>query len=177
MRTPSASQRSKVWVLLLPLIFASAMLCLIIANASATTGSRELDEVEVVIERVFVEPSVWRGEPGWLSVIVSNTGTVIACQLVHPGECTLLILDVYVNPIAPPDPQEPGSCFGYVPPIPPGDRGTAHISFTLDADRFWPPGNCPATTIREFWLGLNGDVYGPFALEYEFFLPLITSAE
>jgi hypothetical protein len=153
------------------------MLCLIITNASATAGSRELDEVEVVIETVFVEPLVWRGEPGWLSVIVSNTGTVMACEVYEPPECSPFTLDVYVNPTAPPDPEEPGSCFGYVPPIPPGHRGTAHISFTLDADRFWLPGNCPATTIREFWLELNGDVYGPFGLEYKFFLPLITNAD
>ena len=174
MTTLRKSPRARILSLFLPFLIGLGTLCLVVTQATATANRHELDQVEVVIETVIVEPSVLRGEPGWLWVTVSNTGTITACGVGGPGDCPSLALDIYINPIAPPHPEEPGYCFGWVPPVPPGQKATAVFSFTLDSD-LSQAGYCAATIIRELWLSLEGSVYGPISTGHHFFLPLITS--
>lgn len=174
MDRPRRSHCARGWLLFLPFATALAMFCLVVTIVNATAGSREFDQATPIIESVSIEPSVWRGEPGWLSSTVRNTGTTTACGASGPGDCPDLLLEIIINPSVLPGHKESGNCIGYVDPIPPGVTQTARVSFTLDPD-LPPAGYCPATEIRELWLGLDGDGYVLIRPMRDLLLPLILS--
>jgi hypothetical protein len=122
----------------------------------------------LVIDRVIAEPSVWRGEPGFLWAIIKNTGTGVACGIYDPsGLCTSFATDLFIDPKTPP-PSYPiegfGDCYVWVTALAAGDTKTAVISFTLDPALRYLPGFCGAEVFSELWIKV--DNWDPDALPF-----------
>ncbi len=124
-----------------------------------------------MIEDVDVDSSVWRGEPGWLTATVTNTGTGWACGIIKPEvTCNMgFVLDLFRDPITPPSSfpfDREGECYVNVRDILPGKSQTAMIAFTLSDRLAGTDGYCEATVLREIWLKV--DNWDPDRYEYPF---------
>jgi uncharacterized repeat protein (TIGR01451 family) len=109
----------------------------------------------LVIESVQVEPFVWGGQPGFMTVTVRNAGTGPACGVYNPDfECSSFALDPFLDPAVPPASyplEDFGDCYVIVPNgLLPGMTQTAVFSFTLGPASL--EGYCPAAPWSEIWL-------------------------
>jgi hypothetical protein len=171
------------------------------ANPSNNRYDAWLGVPDIVIEKVSVEPSIWRGESGLLKATLRNVGTGKACGIYNPVGCVGFVLDPYLDPGTPPSSYPIdgfGDCFIEVFPIDPGVAKTVEISFTTVPRSQWPAyesGLCEASAVDEIWLKVDNwdpavapypdasgwvpesneynNVYGPITPETELFLPLI----
>lgn len=172
------------------------------ADPNDNTFEAPLGVPNLVIEDAIPEPSIWRGEPGLLNVIVKNIGEGTACGVYNPNGCTSFSLDLFKNPVTPPasDRLEGfGDCYVYVGPLASGAVKTATISFTLDLGLQYLPGFCRASALTEIWLKVDNwdpdadpypedfglvpeskeddNVDGPVVPGYDVFLPLILQSD
>jgi uncharacterized repeat protein (TIGR01451 family) len=150
----------------------------------------------LVIESVVSDPQIFGGQSGYLTITVRNTGTGPSCGVYNPIGCTTFALDIWLDPDTPPQSypiEEFGHCFDFVSPIPPGGTETVDIFFT---SRYGgEAGLCGTATFKEIWLKADNwdpntppnpdgfglvpefneydNVYGPFTLDYDIYLPLL----
>jgi uncharacterized repeat protein (TIGR01451 family) len=129
------------------------------ANPSDNVLQAKLGVPNLVVDGAAVEPAVWRGYPGYITITVRNNGTGPACG-VHVPEvgCAGFALDPFLDPVEPPDSfpiEEFGDCYAEVDPIGPGLTQKVVISFTLDPGLQFREGYCKAGLVREIWLKVD----------------------
>jgi uncharacterized repeat protein (TIGR01451 family) len=122
----------------------------------------------LVIENVVADPSIWKGEPGYLTFTVRNVGTGRACGMYDgDGKCKEFSVDAFLDPITPPlsyPIEKFGDCFVYVNPIYGNLEATAVISFTT-GDWLNRSGFCGAAVFGKLWL--HTDNWDPEYIDYE----------
>ena len=128
------------------------------ANPATNVYYAPLGVPNLEIADVVVDPAIWAGKPGYMTVTVENTGYGRSCGS-FPDEiaCTGCNLDVFVNVITPPvsfPVADYGSCFVHVGTIMPALTRSVVISFSSE----WienKSGLCEAGPIDVLWLKVD----------------------
>jgi len=129
------------------------------ANPDDNVLPARLGVPNLVVDGAVVEPSVWRGYPGWITITIRNKGTGPACGVYLPEVgCTGFAVDPFLDPVTPPNSfpiEEFGDCYAFVDPIGAGLTKQVVMSFTVDPGLQFLEGYCRAGMVREIWLKVD----------------------
>ena len=129
------------------------------ANPDDNVLQARIGVPNLVVDGADVEPSIWRGNPGWITITIRNKGTGPACGVYLPEVgCTGFAIDPFLDPVSPPGSfpiEEFGDCYAFVDPIGSGLTMQVAMSFTLDPALQFSEGYCKAGLVREIWLKVD----------------------